>query len=92
MDAVCYLRRPGAEDQATLAALLAAWPELRVEYPDWSYQTEAVARHLGLDPDKPPFAAVCDSAGRAAYACCGYQVGTAQLLRRILERLSAGTP
>lgn len=92
MDAVCYLRRPGAEDQATLAALLAAWPELRVEYPDWSYQTEAVARHLGLDPDKPPFAVVCDSADRAAYACCGYQVGTAQLLRRILERLSAGTP
>ena len=91
-EAVCYLRRPGAEQQVTLAALLAAWPELRVEYPDWNYQAEAVARHLGLDPDKPPFAVVCDQAGRAVYACCGYQVGTAQLLRRILERLTAETP
>ena len=91
MEAICYLRRPGAERQTTLAALLSAWPELRVEYPEWSYQVETVARHLGLDPDKPPFAVVCDHAGRAVYACCGYQVGTVQLLGRILERLSAGT-
>ena len=46
-----------------------------------------VARHLGLDPDKPPLAVVRDQEGRAAYACCGYQVGAADLLRRVLEQL-----
>ena len=91
-EAVCFLRRPGAEGQATLSALLAAWPELRAEYPDWSYQVETVARHLGLDPDKPPLAVVRDRTGRAAYACCGYQVGMARLLRQVLERLISETP
>ena len=92
VETICFLRRPGAERQATLAALLAAWPEVRVEFPEWNYQTETVARHLGLDPDKPPFAVVRDGAGRAVYACCGYQVGTARLLRRILEQLTAERP
>lgn len=88
-EAVCFLRRPGAERQVTLAGLLAAWPELKAEYPEWSWQVETLARHLGLDPDRPPLAVVQDRAGRAVYACCGYQVGAARLLRQVLERLTA---
>ena len=87
MELTFFLRRPGAEEQATLASLLAGWPGIRLEWPDWGYQVEAVARHLGLDPDEPPLAVVCDKEGRAAYACCGYRVGTADLLRRIAEAL-----
>lgn len=86
-DVVFFLRRPGAEQQATLAELLAQWPSVRLVYPEWGYQVETVARHLGLDPDKPPLAVVRDRDGRAAYACCGYQVGAADLLRRVLEQL-----
>ena len=86
-DVVFFLRRPGAEQQATLAGLLDKWPQVQLVYPEWGYQVETVARHLGLDPDKPPLAVVRDQEGRAAYACCGYQVGAADLLRRVLEQL-----
>ncbi|MEJ5964900.1 transglutaminase-like domain-containing protein [Flavonifractor porci] len=86
-DVVFFLRRPGAEQQATLAGLLDQWPQVQLFYPEWGYQVETVARHLGLDPDKPPLAVVRDQEGRAAYACCGYQVGAADLLRRVLEQL-----
>lgn len=86
-DVVFFLRRPGAEQQATLAGLLDQWPQVQLVYPEWGYQVETVARHLGLDPDKPPLAVVRDQEGRAAYACCGYQVGAADLLRRVLEQL-----
>ena len=86
-DVIFFLRRPGAEQQATLAGLLDKWPQVQLVYPEWGYQVETVARHLGLDPDKPPLAVVRDQEGRAAYACCGYQVGAADLLRRVLEQL-----
>ena len=86
-DVIFSLRRPGAEQQATLAGLLDKWPQVQLVYPEWGYQVETVARHLGLDPDKPPLAVVRDQEGRAAYACCGYQVGAADLLRRVLEQL-----
>ena len=86
-DVVFFLRRPGAEQQATLAGLLAQWPSVQLVYPQWGYQVETVARHLSLDPDMPPLAVVRDREGRAAYACCGYQVGAADLLRRVLEQL-----
>ena len=86
-DVIFFLRRPGAEQQATLAGLLARWPEVQLVYPQWDDQVETVARHLGLDPDKPPLAVVRDRQGRAAYACCGYQVGMADLLRRVLEQV-----
>ena len=91
VELIFFLRRPGAEEQATLAALLAGWPGIRLEWPDWGYQVETVARHLGLDPDEPPLAVVRDREGRAAYACCGYRVGTAELLRRIAEALPQQT-
>ena len=86
-DVIFFLRRPGAEQQATLAGLLARWPEVQLVYPQWDDQVETVARHLGLDPDKPPLAVVRDRQGRAAYGCCGYQVGMADLLRRVLEQV-----
>ena len=86
-DVVFFLRRPGAEQQATLAGLLDKWPQVQLVYSEWGYQVETVARHLGLDPDKPPLAVVRDQEGRAAYGCCGYQVGAADLLRRVLEQL-----
>ena len=84
---IFFLRGLGAERQATLANLLSRWPEAEVAYPEWGYQVETVARHLGLDPDKPPLAVVRDKQGRAAYGCCGYQVGMADLLGRILEQI-----
>ena len=67
----------------SLAKALAGFPRIRVLLDDWAYDLEAVARHLGRDPDAPPLAVVCDGAGRAVYSDCGYRVGSAELLLKV---------
>ncbi len=81
------LRSRGAERQRTLAALLAEWPEIVLEYPDWNRQVETAAQALNCDPERPPLAVVCGRDGQAAYAASGYSVGGADLLRRVAEEL-----
>ena len=88
VEPTAFLRSQEAVCQPTLAALRAEWPALRtVCAEDWAYQAEELARHFGLEPDRPPLAILCDRAGRAAYAVNGYQVGAAALLRRVAEAL-----
>ncbi len=77
------LRGRDSLSQPTLAKALAAFPRIRVLLDDWAYDLEAVARHLGRNPDAPPLAVVCDGAGRAVYSDCGYRVGSAELLLKV---------
>ena len=72
--------------QPTLARALACLPGVQVLLDDWAYDLEAVARHLGRDPDSPPLAVVCDS-GEAVYSDCGYRVGAAELLVRVAAQV-----
>ena len=65
------------------AALLAAWPKIRVAFDDWAFDLEDMARRLSCDPDTPPLAVICDGRGRAVYAASGYRVGAAELLMKI---------
>ena len=71
----------------TLAKVLAQLPRIQVLLDDWAYDLEAVARHLGRDPDSPPLAVVCDGAGRAVYSGCGYRVGAVELLLKVAAHL-----
>lgn len=73
--------------QSTLARALERLRGVQVLLDDWAYDLEAVARHLGRDPDSPPLAVVCDGAGQAVYSDCGYRVGAVELLLRILKHL-----
>ena len=73
--------------QPTLAKALRLLQGVRVLLDDWAYDLEAVARHLGRDPDSPPLAVVCDSAGQAVYSDCGYRVGAVELLLRVAAHL-----
>ena len=74
--------------QSTLARALECLRGVQVLLDDWAYDLEAVARHLGRDPDSPPLAVVCGGAGQAVYSDCGYRVGAVELLLRILKHLA----
>ncbi len=71
--------------QPTLAAALGRLPWARVLLDDWAYDLEAVARHLGRDPDLPPLAVLCDGAGLALYSASGYRAGGVELLLRAAQ-------
>lgn len=81
------LRSRESASQPTLAAALARLSRTQVLLDDWAYDLEAVARHLGRDPDSPPLAVVSDGAGRAVYSSCGYRVGSVDLLLRVAAHL-----
>ena len=68
-------------EQATLAALLNAWPEALVRLGDFS-EIEPVARRLNCEPDRLPLAVLRDKAGRARVGTAGYRGGTVELLLR----------
>ena len=84
------LRGRDSLSQPTLARTLARFPGIRVLLDDWAYDLEAVARHLGRDPDSPPLTVVCDGAGRAVYSGCGYRVGAAELLLKVAAWICRG--
>ena len=85
------LRSRESAAQPTLAAALARLRRVQVLLDDWAYDLEAVARHLGRDPDSPPLAVVSDGAGRAVYSSCGYRVGSVALLLRVAAHLCKET-
>ena len=88
---VCFLVRGRASlSQPTLAKALNRFPQIQVLLDDWVYDLEAVARHLGRDPDSPPLMVVCDRAGRAVYSDCGYRVGAVELLLKVADYLTRG--
>lgn len=85
-DIVFFLRGRGALEQRTLKELLRDWPGIGLYFDDWAYDAESLSRFLGQDPDRPPLAVAWDGGG-AAYADCGYRVGSVALLVRVLEEL-----
>lgn len=74
--------------QPALAKVLTRFPHIQVLLDDWAYDMEAVARHLGRDPDSPPLMVVCSGAGRAVYSDCGYRVGAVELLLKVAASLA----
>lgn len=81
------VRGRGSLEQPTLAKVLACWSRPQVLLDDWAYDLEAIARHLGRDPDAAPLAVVCGGAGQAVYSVSGYQVGSVALMVRTAEYL-----
>lgn len=52
---------------------------------DFSETAAPLARRLYLDPDQMPLAVLANRAGEGLYGCCGYNVGTAALLLRLIS-------
>ncbi len=49
-----------------------------------------LARRMFGDPDKLPLVLLADRKGNGLYSCSGYNVGTGELMLRLLERLCPG--
>lgn len=82
---VFLLRGRDSLSQPTLAAALKRIDRAQILLDDWAYDLEAVARHLGRDPDLPPLAVLCDGAGTALYSASGYRAGGVELMLRAAQ-------
>ena len=84
-----YLALPSLShrDDPTLRKALAALPWATVFQCDFSTVIPALGRRLYLDPDRLPLAILANRQGEGLYGCCGYNVGTAQLLLRLAAAL-----
>ena len=84
-----YLALPSLSHRGdpTLQKALAALPWATVCQCDFSTVIPALGRRLYLDPDRLPLAILANRQGEGLYGCCGYNVGTAQLLLRLAAAL-----
>ena len=63
---------------------LAALPQGQVWKGNFPDSVPALARRMFLDPDRLPLALLGNRKGEGLYGCCGYNVGTASLLLRLM--------
>ncbi len=68
----------------TLQRALQALPGAQVWRGDFPEAVPALARRMFLDPDRLPLVLLVNSRGECLYGCCGYNVGTAALLLRLM--------
>lgn len=63
------------------------FPDIQIYYDDFEEHVPAVGRRLYVDHEKLPILAVTDGENNVIYSFSGYQVGTGNLLLRILDVL-----
>lgn len=74
-------------EDPTLARALGALPEATLWQAPFGESASPLARRMYLDPDQLPLALLANSNGEGLYGCCGYNVGTAALLLRLVAGL-----
>ena len=74
-------------EDPTLAKALGALPEATLWQAPFGESASPLARRMYLDPDQLPLALLANSNGEGLYGCCGYNVGTAALLLRLVAGL-----
>ena len=72
------------QQDPTLQRALQALPGAQVWRGDFPEVVPALARRMFLDPDRLPLVLLVNSRGEGLYGCCGYNVGTAALLLRLM--------
>ena len=74
-------------EDPTLAKALGALPEASLWQAPFGESASPLARRMYLDPDQLSLALLANSNGEGLYGCCGYNVGTAALLLRLVAGL-----
>lgn len=69
----------------TLAKCRQALPQVQVLYDTFTENVNTLARRMYVDPEKLPLIVVTDGELNGIYASSGYNVGTADMLLRILK-------
>lgn len=74
-----------ALEQATIARTLSTFPEVNVLYDSFTSNTNTIARKLYLEPGIFPLLVLLKQNMTAAYGCAGYNVGSVELIGKILK-------
>lgn len=72
-------------ENQTLSKVVEAFPEAVILYDDFQENVRTLSRRLYVDPDKLPLIVVTSKALKAIYAASGYNVGTGDMLLRLLR-------
>ncbi len=84
-DLLFIIRTKEALKDPTLAKCRTALPDIPVYYDTFAENVNTLGRRMYVDPDKLPLIIVTDGELNGVYATSGYNVGTADMLLRILE-------
>jgi transglutaminase-like putative cysteine protease len=68
----------------TLSKVLEAIPQIKVGYISFDDTVEPLARRMYVDPEKLPLLIVTDPGLKAVYGCSGYNVGSVNLMMKLL--------
>lgn len=81
------IRTEEAKKDPLLAKVLAAFPEIPVYYDSFEENIELLGRRMYVDPDKLPLILVTNGVSAGIYATSGYNVGTGDMLIRIMREV-----
>jgi transglutaminase-like putative cysteine protease len=68
----------------TIRKVLDAIPQIKVGYISFDDTVEPLARRMYVDPEKLPLLIVTDPGLKAVYGCSGYNVGSVDLMMKLL--------
>ncbi|WP_349947966.1 transglutaminase-like domain-containing protein [Lacrimispora sp. BS-2] len=68
----------------TISKVLEAIPRIKVGYINFDDGVEPLARRMYVDPEKLPLLIVTDPGLKAVYGCSGYNVGSVDLMMKLL--------
>ena len=80
---LCFAMADPAQKDRTLGLALEALPQVRLYRADLAGEISGLARRVYQEPGRLPLVLLVDRKGSNLYSCSGYNVGTAQLLKRL---------
>jgi hypothetical protein len=84
-DIIFFVKAKEELDDVTLQKVLNVLPNIKVYYDTFEENIELLARRMYVDPDKLPLILVVENEKQSLYATSGYNVGTGDMLLRILN-------
>ena len=84
---IFMIRTEEAKKDPLLSRALAVFPEIPVYYDSFEENIELLGRRMYVDPDKLPLIMVTNGVSAGIYATSGYNVGTGDMLIRIMREV-----
>lgn len=81
------IRTPEAKQDLLLAKVLKTFQNVSIYYDSFEENIELLGRRMYVDPDKLPLILVTNGESVGIYATSGYNVGTGDMLIRIMEEV-----
>ena len=78
-------------NNSLISRVLEIFPAIRVLYDDFTHNVNMLGRRLYIDHEKLPMIFVTDGRLNGIYAASGYNVGTGEMLLRIMQDFGSGS-